>query len=173
MPSKHCALTRVVPSNHPPAMKRLIITLVMLLPILASSKETAQVPAQGFTQWIAEEFEDEQIASHLYSQDADPDKDGLSNLMEYALDTDPLFPTHRLPAKTTMDASGIAYTYSADNAKSDIRYVVESSRDLRTWQPVASETIKAKGTIELRTAKVAIDDKPIFLRLTVRPTRFD
>ena len=156
MSSKLSVLTHVAPSNHPPTMKRLIITLTMLLPILASSKETTQSPTRGFSQWIAEEFEDDRMAADLYSQDADPDNDGLSNLMEYALDTDPLFPTHRLPTKMTMDARGLAYTYSADNGKSDIRYVVESSRDLRTWQPVKSETLIAKGSIELRTAKVSI-----------------
>ena len=40
-------------------MKRLTIALAILLPILASSKETTQAPAQGFSKWIAEEFEDE------------------------------------------------------------------------------------------------------------------
>ncbi len=154
-------------------MKRLTIALAILLPILASSKETTQALAQGFSKWIAEEFEDEPVATSMHSQEADPDHDGLSNLMEYALDTDPLFPTHQLPAKTTIDASGIAYTYSADNVKSDIRYQVESSRDLRTWRPVKSETLKAKGSVELRTAKIPLDQGKIFLRLTIRPTQLD
>jgi len=72
-----------------------------------------------------------------------------------------------------VDATGITYTYSADTSKSDIRYQVEMSRDLRTWSRVDSETLKAKGSIEVRAAKVSMSNEPVFVRLTVRPANLD
>ena len=153
-------------------MKLLTIAAAVLVPILAIGKETTQL-TQGFAHWIAEEFEDEPSNPERLNQDADPDQDGLSNLMEYALDTDPLFPSNRLPMSLKVDATGITYTYSADTSKSDIRYQVEMSRDLRTWSRVDSETLKAKGSIEVRAAKVSMSNEPVFVRLTVRPANLD
>ena len=150
-------------------MNKFTIISALLLPFLSVAKESTP-PAPGFDRWIAEEFEDAPTPLALRSQDSDPDQDGLSNLMEYALDTDPLFSNGRPPTEVTMGPEGLTCTYSADNSKADIHYQIEVSEDLRTWRPVQSETLKAKGSIERRAATVPANKPAVFVRLAIRLT---
>lgn len=153
-------------------MKSLALTLLLAITPLSWAKETTALE-QGFSQWIAEEFEDETGPISMRAHDADPDHDGLSNLMEYALDTDPLYPSNRLPIKYASDSNKLTVSYPADKSKSDIRYQVETSSNLRSWQPIDSETLTAKGSIEIRQASMTMNQTPCFLRLTVRFANLD
>jgi len=67
--------------------------------------------------------------------DADPDDDGLTNLMEYALGTPPEVPSDgtALPG-TAIGPDGVArFTYRRQMAAADLEYRVEVSGDLETW----------------------------------------
>ncbi len=76
------------------------------------------------------------------ANDADPDADGLENLLEYALNGNPnthdintVLPTH------AQDLSGrlqLIFHRYAD--KTDINYIVQASNNLTTWNDIASST---------------------------------
>ena len=80
---------------------------------------------------------------------ADPNGDGVKNLMAYALDLPPLVPAspENLPrADLDMaipDEPWLALTYRQNSMASDIRYTVETSTGLSTWQEVLIDGVNA------------------------------
>ena len=101
---------------------------------------------------------------------ADPDSDGISNLLEYALDLAPLTPsTSGLPALAT-SAGQLTLTYK--RARNDITYVVQTTTNLAspndwTTTGVAQGTPNADGTT---TASIPTSNTTRFLRLQVTRT---
>jgi hypothetical protein len=78
------------------------------------------------------------LESTLWGNDADPDKDGLANLLEYALSTPPLTAN---PSATSAGLSNgrLSLTFSRNPLRQDLRYTVESSAspDTGSWTPLA------------------------------------
>lgn len=68
------------------------------------------------------------------SPTADPDGDGHANLLEYALDTDPLSPASAPDVRITNIAGSLALTFTP-SAIVGLNYFVESSTDLVAWTP--------------------------------------
>ena len=106
---------------------------------------------------------------------ADTDNDGLNNLQEYALGSDPSDANSaNHPVADTETAEGQSYltlTYDRDTTKSDITYQVQTTSDLTTgeWSDVPDAVVSANGTIERRKARVAIEGTRRFLRLQISP----
>ncbi|MCC5808150.1 MAG: S8 family serine peptidase [Opitutales bacterium] len=102
--------------------------------------------------------------------DADPDEDGISNLLEYALDGDPFTAgTATLPAlDTTFIDSRLHITFTYFRAAPDLTYEILASEDLFEWQVIAT------NPGQIGTEVTFIDPKPVseiqkrFLRLRVR-----
>jgi hypothetical protein len=66
---------------------------------------------------------------------ADPDQDGIENLLEYALGLNPFSP-EPLSSRVTndLDSDGRPrLTVTKDPQATDVRYAVETSPDLATW----------------------------------------
>lgn len=96
--------------------------------------------------WRTRYFSPEELADPSISGDgADPDGDGLINLFEYALTTDP-----RGPSRDDLPVMGIAsfphqsdaahfmtFTYQGLIAVDDVHYTVEVSHDMHTWHPLS------------------------------------
>lgn len=95
--------------------------------------------------------------------DADPDGDGLPNLLEYAIGSSPMEAAsgqELLPRAEALSANvlGLSFTRNCD----DLDYTVQSSEDLGTWVPVAvnpgnagdhvtvDQTIPAGGRLFMR-----------------------
>ena len=64
---------------------------------------------------------------------ADPDADGLSNLLEYALGLEPKTETTSALPHVSASGSEWVYTYTRPVARSDIVYAVEVSTALTSW----------------------------------------
>lgn len=100
----------------------------------------AAVPTSSYSAWI-DKFNPPLTNTADRAEDADPDQDGVSNLMEFVLDGDPAVPgSVVLP---TLDASGANFVFAfvrrADSAE-EVTQVVEFSTDLADWNtrtPVA------------------------------------
>ncbi|MCS6243868.1 MAG: right-handed parallel beta-helix repeat-containing protein [Opitutus sp.] len=96
---------------------------------------------------------------------ADPDGDGISNLLEYALGLSPTTATPSGLPTSTVDSNG-KLTLTFLRACSEVTYTVQGSSDLATWSDIAINP----GTV---STSVTVTDKPPigatkrFLRLKV------
>lgn len=85
----------------------------------------------AWDRWLLENFSLADISDGNAAELADPDSDGLSNLMEFAIQTDPADPI--VPALFTVTASSsgdnITFNRVLDPSRSHISYTVESSSD--------------------------------------------
>lgn len=122
-------------------------------------------PAHDYAAWATAHFSQQEISDGLATDNADPDTDGLPNLAEYALGTDPLQFTPPLVA--TLEGNGLALTFTRPADLPDVAYAAESSEDLHTWSPVPLELLVPGETETLRARDPLTAGNPAvrFLRL--------
>lgn len=106
---------------------------------LASNKITyAQAPAP-LAAWRYVNFGVNSTNAAIAGNNADPDGDRLSNVEEYAFNSDPLAvsttPVVSASLVVTNGAQFLAMTFPLVTAASEITYRVEASADLQTWLP--------------------------------------
>jgi subtilisin family serine protease len=103
---------------------------------LSAELNTAPTPAAlPATTWLANSFSSGDLANaNIAGLLADPDRDGMSNLMEYALGSQPTFPdVSKLPQPS--GASGFTQLTVPKNPQSaGLRYAVEFSSGDQVWQ---------------------------------------
>jgi hypothetical protein len=106
------------------------------------------------------------------ADDADPDGDGVPNLLEYALAQNPLVPGSAgfQPAPALTPSLPPSLTLTFLRARAELTYTVEASSDLTpvTWQTIATNP----GTVSLTEPVTVTDPEPAsprrFLRLRVQ-----
>ncbi len=108
----------------------------------------------------------------------DSDKDGRSDLLEYALDTDPTTADFKDDAAFTIGSANVdgnryvTLTYTRDLRKTDITLDCECSSDLVNWTTDGMvDTVveaDAENQIETRVAGAPAGNGRMFLRLRVR-----
>ena len=98
-----------------------------------------KVPTSTYGNWAMKKFATENPpAESLFN--ADPDKDGLHNLAEYAWQLDPNSRNGSLAHLTAMgNASGRpTFEFKAPRALPDVQVIAECSPDLINWSPTTS-----------------------------------
>ncbi|CAN5436816.1 hypothetical protein BH23VER1_BH23VER1_31570 [soil metagenome] len=124
----------------------------------------ATVFATIFDGWLNSRFTpaeiaDPSISGHL----ADPDRDGIPNLIEYALGLDPRAPDASQLPTATLNASGqLEFAVRQLPKALDLSYSPVVSSDLATWTPMASivgaPTPNGDGTETVTYADTAAPD---------------
>jgi hypothetical protein len=100
------------------------------------------------------------------AESADPD--GIANIMEYALDLNPLTPDPSPVAGLVFEGDDVTLSYTKHLLRTGITYRVEMSTDLSHWTTVPDELVSTTNYTETRKAKVPTNGEPrIFLRLAV------
>jgi len=90
----------------------------------------------SYTDWIA----DEAIASNLSRFDDDADQDGLNNILEYFIGTDPNSPSTRAPIQLTkQDGGQISVSFQKARQVSGVDYALFESTDLSSWTEVTDD----------------------------------
>ena len=150
----------------------LTIAALLSTGLLATAAEDKQpqtkaAPAQTYATWIASELEGTGSSQEDAKVTADPDGDGMPNLLEYAIGGDPLFPDSEARPSARIQAGRLVYTFKRDSAKSDLIYAVESSTDMRTWRRIPSEIVRNKGSVETRSVTLPASAQLGFVRLKV------
>ena len=101
-----------------------------------------------------------------FADAADPDQDGIPNLMEYAMGTHPL---EQNTAQVSMShsAGALAIQYPEVTTRSDVSLIPETSVSLETsgWSTVSATTIETPGAKRIKEASLPTSDTKGFLRL--------
>ena len=116
----------------------------------------------------------------LFSAIEDADNDGLPNLLEYALGSDPGSneSTYSPIVDTVKDGNGKAYlsfSYTENKSVTDVTYIVEHSHDLKTWQPLdlSKTTMNRLDRVTFTEVTVFVSsyDESGFFRVRIEQTK--
>ncbi len=124
-------------------------------------------PPSPYANWLAST----PWAAASSAPSADPDSDGLPNLLEYAVGSNPLSTGDVASPVCGLTSSLSSLTLTFLRARSDLTYEVEASSDLATWQTVATNP----GSVSASTPVTVTDTLDLsvsantrrFLRLKV------
>ncbi len=126
-----------------------------------SATANVTVTGQAFAAWQTAHFTAAEITAGLAADSADPDGDGFSNLVEYALGSDPrsgASPGALVPAIVPDNAvppqNRLTLTFTRPKALPDVSYKIEVTGDIATWTEItALEITSASPTTESVTAR--------------------
>ncbi len=145
---------------------QVIATNLFALDSAASGSASATTPAppDPYAEWTATALPSASEADRL--PDADPDRDGLANLLEYALATNPLQATPGQPVTSLSGDSRLQLTFN--RARADLIYEVLGSSDLVTWSVIATDPGTTGQSVTVTDTTSLTSAPRRFLRLRVR-----
>ena len=152
----------IAPTNHG---SYVIAASINQANYIGTAAGTLTITGQSAGGWRTQHFSAGQITAGLAADDADPDGDGLKNLIEYALGMDPL---SRTPALLpTRDANGLTLIFTRPKDLPDVTYGAESTDNLGTWNSVTLEVITDGPVQTLRARDPLTTGNPArrFMRL--------
>ncbi|MEI6537180.1 MAG: hypothetical protein WCN98_17695, partial [Verrucomicrobiaceae bacterium] len=137
-----------------------------------SASQTFSITVYTPTQtWQRTYFTEAELANPAISGPlADPNNNGLSNLLEYAFHLDPKAQTTENRPTVTLDATFLSLSYTRNLAATDLTFTIEQSTNLMTWTPVSPTIIilSDDGVTQRIKAEVPYNATPgMYLRLRV------
>lgn len=110
-------------------------------------------------------------ANNVGAANEDPDVDGIKNLMEYALGTDPTVSGTERPFTMTLDSAGTTVEYTVRLGAADLQYQLESSADLTTWRVENAPAVGQYGDAQIRRmVDIAPQSRRFYrLRIQIKP----
>jgi len=113
----------------------------------------------GYTQWASTKFSSGEIGdTDISGSNADPDGDGLSNLLESAFGGNPKA-LDSVAISPALDVLGdkIQITFICDSNRPDLTYTVEASNDLTSWTTEIARSVGGATTIPVINLSIIFD----------------
>jgi fibronectin type 3 domain-containing protein len=136
-----------------------------------ASAPASATPVQTFSQWIAAYFPGV-TDPNIIGPNADPDGDGLTNLEEYFLGTDPAVPDApgTLLTTATDNSGNLVITFRASKNLTGVTYKIQESTDMLNWTDTGvTPTVQSdQGAYDIMQASAPLGSNPrLFLKLSV------
>jgi len=130
-----------------------------------------------YAQWLAEHFAADDLAdpareADLWGEAADPDQDGVANLLEYLAGRNPWEADGGAVLEARVADGKFLLSYRRSKAAVEGAYQVEWSTDLQSWHPegIVETPVTDDGEVwRLEAGTILDQDEALFLRL--RATR--
>jgi hypothetical protein len=119
--------------------------------------------------WRVAQFGADANNPAIAGDNADIDRDDITNLVEYALNLDPHANSlHQLPI-SSRDGNTLSLTYRRNIGATDVTVVVEASDDLNSWSPagVSELVLSNDGQTQIIEASIATAPERCYLRVRV------
>jgi hypothetical protein len=119
---------------------------------------TVAAVATGWPAFLAQHFSTTELADPAVSGPAaDPDGDGLPNLLEYAFARDPRSAESIVPLTFTGGTGALTIAFTQPHAAADLTYTLQRSADLQTWTDVpASEYSRTSAVLSPEEDRVEL-----------------
>ncbi len=137
------------------------------------SATSTATPLLGYAAWREEAFAGATDPA-LVGAEADPDRDGISNLLEYAFGTDPLLSTDTAATPTPTlapdGAGNLVFEFRLAKGLAPLGLAVETSPTLALWSDsgLTPELVADEGTHRRHRVVMPLADEPrLFVRLRV------
>jgi hypothetical protein len=93
-------------------------------------------PRLSYADWVQQSFPTNSDPATVTAT-ADPDGDGMPNLLEYAFHTDPTTVVSPATLRFSKSNNSVTLEFNWNLAATEVSWVIETSVDLRSWQPAA------------------------------------
>jgi hypothetical protein len=165
VPGKPFSLTYAGSPSAPSAVGSYAVSATVTDANYQGSASGLLTITSNFLAWEQDVFSPAQILAGEGAPEADADKDGLLNLAEYALGTDPNSFTE--PPLVGFSPDSLTLTFTRPKGLTDVTYSAESCSTLGSWSPVTLELLSSTETTETLRAQVSRAQFPSvrFLRL--------